>query len=835
MNNKIGPASQKQEDFLMSDADITVYGGSVGCLRADAEFLTPSGWKRFDEYEAGDLVGQYNHDNGCLEYVEPEEYIKLPCDKFYRMQARGLDFTLTPEHRVPYFTRSREDSSFQVISFGEVIERHKRSAREGWGGKIKTTFKTSQKGVDLTDTQIRLMVAVQADGHFPKNNSTNNVRVLISKERKVARLEWLLNSLSIPFKKKTVKDDNYTTGFKHVYVFESPRKEKIFGDYWYSCSQHQLEVLMDEVGHWDSALVENSCGVTTRYSSNHKVNADFIQYAAHACGYNTSLVSDPRSEKYRTGTHYTVNCTKRGRGFRSFANKDGKCEITEVQSEDGYKYCFTVPSSFLVVRVSNKIFITGNSGKSYVGLMTPLLYVDDPHFRGVVFRRTMPEITAGGGLWDTARQLYTEFDPRVEFRERDKVVIFPSGATLKFSHLEMEADKFKHQGAQYTFELFDEGTHFTETQVDYLRSRLRSANYKYPTLMKITCNPDYDSFLRKWVEWYLDPVTGIPDPEKAGALRWFKRQGDELHWANSKEELVELYGDRGIKSFRFIPATIYDNPPLIKNNPDYLDTLESLGRVEKERLLYGSWYARPEEEGYWKRDWITFVDKPPLKVKKRVRAWDLAGSVPSETYPNPDWTVGVRMSMSEDGDYYIEDVCRFRDRYQGVFQNMLQCAKEDGADTEIIVPCDPGSAGRALASQIIRDLADKGFYARMKQTNKNKVTRFAPFASISEAGFVCMVRSDWNDTYTDELEAFDGSRNKKDDYDILHHIWSSINPLNFWNILTRIGEDNQKRSPKGNVQRLLRRVKWPEAVGTQMSDDIVSSVWKHAAHYVATA
>ena len=35
------------------------------------------------------------------------------------------------------------------------------------------------------------------------------------------------------------------------------------------------------------------------------------------------------------------------------------------------------------------------SGKSYVGLMTPLLFVDDPYFRGVIFRRTMPEITAG--------------------------------------------------------------------------------------------------------------------------------------------------------------------------------------------------------------------------------------------------------------------------------------------------------------------------------------------------------------------------------------------------------------------------------------------------------
>lgn len=403
------------------------------------------------------------------------------------------------------------------------------------------------------------------------------------------------------------------------------------------------------------------------------------------------------------------------------------------------------------------------SGKSYVGLMTPLLFVDDPNFRGVIFRRTMPEITAGGGLWDTARQMYQQFDPNVKFKEKDKTVIFPSGASLKFSHLEMENDKYAHQGAQYTFVLFDEGTHFTETQVDYLRSRIRSANYKYATQMKITCNPDYDSFLRKWVEWYLDPETGIPDPDKSGKIRYFKRQDDEYIWANTREELEEKYGKRGIKSFRFLPANIYDNPPLMENNPDYLDTLESLGRVEKERLLYGSWYARPQEEGYWKRDWVEFIGHRPLKVKKRVRAWDISGSLPSETYPNPDWTVGVLMSLDENDNYVVEDVCRFRDRFQGVFQEIVRCAREDGADTQIVIPADPGAAGKAYAQQLVRDLADLGFYAKIKTTNQNKLTRFAPYASVSEAGFVKLVRGEWNDTYTDELEAFDGSRNKKDD------------------------------------------------------------------------
>jgi hypothetical protein len=39
-------------------------------------------------------------------------------------------------------------------------------------------------------------------------------------------------------------------------------------------------------------------------------------------------------------------------------------KINKVRTADGYKYCFTVPSGALVLRRNNKIFITGNSGKS---------------------------------------------------------------------------------------------------------------------------------------------------------------------------------------------------------------------------------------------------------------------------------------------------------------------------------------------------------------------------------------------------------------------------------------------------------------------------------------
>ena len=43
---------------------------------------------------------------------------------------------------------------------------------------------------------------------------------------------------------------------------------------------------------------------------------------------------------------------------------NGDCHIKEIQSPDGFKYCFSVPSGMLVLRRNGRINITGNSGKT---------------------------------------------------------------------------------------------------------------------------------------------------------------------------------------------------------------------------------------------------------------------------------------------------------------------------------------------------------------------------------------------------------------------------------------------------------------------------------------
>lgn len=320
---------------------------------------------------------------------------------------------------------------------------------------------------------------------------------------------------------------------------------------------------------------------------------------------------------------------------------------------------------------------------------------------------------------------------------------------------------------QYSLVIFDEATDFTEDMIVYLLSRMRNAHVNYSPQMFLMTNPDYDSFLREWIQdFYLDQTTGIPKEELAGVKRYFFRQGNTMLWYNSKEEAEKIHGSgdaSGLSSFTFIPATCRDNPPLLKAQPDYISRLMSLPRVEMERLLLGSWFARPSASGLFKREWVGMVDHPNGRAISRVRAWDLAFTKPSEQMPNPDWTAGVLISKDKHNVYTVEDVQRMRDRVHEVEKLIFETAVRDGQDVIISIPLDPAAAAGAYAKDLQRRLAEMGFTVRLSKPVTSKVTRFAPFSSVAQAGFVNVVKADWNKDFFDELEIFDGDKKKKDD------------------------------------------------------------------------
>ena len=225
--------------------------------------------------------------------------------------------------------------------------------------------------------------------------------------------------------------------------------------------------------------------------------------------------------------------------------------------------------------------------------MFALKYIDDPYFRAVYIRQNSVQHSQSGGLWDTAHDMYGDFEGTT-FNGSKMIVKFKSGATIQHKSCGADRDLKNFDGGQYSLVVWDEVQWHSKNQISYLFSRVRS-KAKGPHQVLATCNPHPDAAIRPFVEWYLDQSTGIPIPERSGTVRYFAEYKGDWVFGDTAEELREKYSQAlDPQTYRFIAATIRDNPVLMERDPDYVNRLENLKPSERARLLMGSWYVREE-------------------------------------------------------------------------------------------------------------------------------------------------------------------------------------------------------------------------------------------------
>lgn len=410
-------------------------------------------------------------------------------------------------------------------------------------------------------------------------------------------------------------------------------------------------------------------------------------------------------------------------------------------------------------------------GKTWAGLAHHAKYMDDPLYRGLTLRRTTPMLLKPGAVWDEAKQLYRLLDPNCRIKIKDLKIIASSEAEISFSHFERADDTDNFQGAQISSCVMEELCQFEESQFNYILSRLRTKANMKPN-MRATMNPDPDSWVRKWVDWYLYPegheLFGRPDPAKQGVIRWFVRIDNEMYWADTKEELEERYPDNVPLSFRFISASVYDNPHIEKS---YIAFLQGLPRIEKEILLHGNWEARPEGQGLIKREWFREEDQEPAwsDIVKTVRAYDVAGTLKSsDSSYDPDYTACIKISKMKDGTYFIHDIQRTRIRFGDWKDFIVSNAQRDGNKVDIVLPLDPNPASKAATTMLAREISAEGFFVRTMRANSSKVDRFRPFASMCMNGGIRILKNCGTDFenkvfselgfFYKELETFTGER-----------------------------------------------------------------------------
>lgn len=399
-------------------------------------------------------------------------------------------------------------------------------------------------------------------------------------------------------------------------------------------------------------------------------------------------------------------------------------------------------------------------GKTWTLLYEPLYHIGNQNFGGVIFRRTYPQITVEGGLWDESDRIYpftgaTATKGALRWQ-------FPSGATMVFRSMENEEDYRNFDGSQIPFIGFDQLESFTAKQFWYMFSRNRSTCGVKPYI-RATCNPQ-PGWLADLIQWWWDPHTGYAIPERSGVVRWFVRIGDGIRWYSSQAEAAKKHPETPAKSFTFIFSRLQDNQVLMSKDPGYLANLMALPLVERERLLGGNWKISVAGN-IFKREWWKFCDAAPEGIYNWCRYWDLAATAP-EQGKDPDWTAGALLGELN-GNIYVKDVQHFRGSSLTNELRIKATAELDGPAVAVRMEQEGGASGKSIAGE-------EGHYARNVlvgyafagvPSSKKKLLRWAPLSAACEQGRVFLVKGAWNQDFVDELEGCKGEDEKNDQAD----------------------------------------------------------------------
>lgn len=438
---------------------------------------------------------------------------------------------------------------------------------------------------------------------------------------------------------------------------------------------------------------------------------------------------------------------------------DGKKNVKLLTPQKGPQ------EKFLSTRASICIYGgAAGGGKTYGLLLSALRYKNVKGFGCTIFRKNYNQIFAQGGLWDEANEMYAGIkgaQKRISegawsFNDTDGNQV----SKVSFAHIERDDELQKWQGSQICEIGFDELTHFSEKQFFFMLSRNRSTCGVEP-FVRATCNPDADSWVAEFISWWIDQDTGYPIPERSGMIRWMYRENDQIHWADTKEELWKEFNlvteeDREApKSVTFIMSRVEDNQALLKVNRGYLANLKALSTVERERLWKGNWKIRPAAGLYFKRTQLgDILEIMPADVIQWVRCWDLAATDEDED-GGAAYTAGVLIGKRKNGRYLVADVINRQMKASDVRATVKHTAQSDRAKykrVRIRLPQDPGQAGKEQAQSYIKFLS--GFDVTTVVESGSKISRAEPMAAQWQAGNFDIMHGDWNDAFLSQLENF---------------------------------------------------------------------------------
>ena len=246
-------------------------------------------------------------------------------------------------------------------------------------------------------------------------------------------------------------------------------------------------------------------------------------------------------------------------------------------------------------------------GKSDALVVEALRQVGIPHYKALIVRKTYPQLAE---LIDKSLNYYPRAYPKARYNASAHTWNFPSGAKILFGSMQYTKDRTRYQGQAYDFIGFDELTHFTWDEYSYLFSRNRPNGPGTRVYIRASANPG--GVGHGWVKERFvtagKPMTTI----------W-----EDVTWRDPSEQ-----EHRARQSRIFVPSSVFDNPALLNNDPDYVRRLASMPEAERKALLYGDWDTfsgqvftewRNDPDHYEDRLWTHVIH--PFRVPDSWRVW----------------------------------------------------------------------------------------------------------------------------------------------------------------------------------------------------------------------
>lgn len=304
------------------------------CFPPEVELLTEKGFVSVKEvYE--DRLKCVQWENYELSVVLPTKYIRKDFSgELVNLQKKSFSVLCTKEHNAVLVDRKTNENFFAESDL--YFDRGVTHRRDVVVPKHGTH---NGEGVPLTDDELRLYIAFHADGCF-----ATGARFRLRKQRKIRRLQSLLNNCSVPY---TLHD---TDAFQvYIGVKDTPKYfTKTFNIDPFKFSSHQLKVLVEEIPHWDGSKIGNG----VQYSTTSQKDKEYIRVLTVLAGKRgTEWV------KERSGNHAPLH-------FLHFSdpleNDSVRNTRKSYQDYQGKVYCVSVPSGAVIIRHNGCVTVYGN-------------------------------------------------------------------------------------------------------------------------------------------------------------------------------------------------------------------------------------------------------------------------------------------------------------------------------------------------------------------------------------------------------------------------------------------------------------------------------------------